>query len=179
MQESGTPEMLRSPMTSIVLKSKVLDMGPPQSILALAMDPPDLTDINNTILELKEVGALLRYCNGNYSDHDGDLTFVGRVMAGLPLDVRSSRLIILGHCFSVLDDMIIIAAGLSVQGVFATPFNNKLKSYANKLAWADGSGSDLIAVHKAYTVCALPIIIFYTINSFNFNKKFINIFSVG
>lgn len=152
MQESGTPEMLRSPMTSIVLKSKILNMGPPQSILALAMDPPDLTDINNTILILKEVGALLRYSNGKYSDHDGDLTFMGRVMASLPLDVRAARMVILGHCFSVLEDMIIIAAGLSVQSVFSSPFNLALKAYSNKLSWSDGSGSDLIAVHKAYTV---------------------------
>lgn len=152
MPESGIPEILRSPMTTIVLKSKILDMGPPQSILALAMDPPDLTDINNTILTLKEVGALLRYSNGKYSDHDGDLTFIGRVMASLPLDVRSARMVILGHCFSVLEDMIIIAAGISVQNVFLNPYTTPLKAYSNKLSWSDGSGSDLIAVHKAYTV---------------------------
>lgn len=154
MQESGTPEMLRSPMSSVVLKSKILDMGPPQSILALAMDPPDLTDINNTILVLKEVGALLRYSNGKYSDHDGDLTFMGRIMASLPIDIRAARLVVLGHCFSLLDDMIIMAAGLTVKSIFSHPYTQPLKAYSNKISWSDGSGSDLIAVHKAYTVCA-------------------------
>lgn len=153
MQESGTPEMLRSPMSSVVLKSKILDMGPPQSILALAMDPPDLTDINNTILVLKEVGALLRYSNGKYSDHDGDLTFMGRIMASLPIDIRAARLVVLGHCFSLLDDMIIMAAGLTVKSIFSHPYTQPLKAYSNKISWSDGSGSDLIAVHKAYTVC--------------------------
>jgi hypothetical protein len=42
-----------------VLK-KILDMGPPQGILVLAMDPLNLSDITNTILILKEVGAF--YC---------------------------------------------------------------------------------------------------------------------
>lgn len=108
LQQSGKPEMLRSPLTRVVLKSKILDMGPPQAILALAMDQPKLSDIDNTILLLKEMGALLRTTHNIVSDHDGDISFIGRVMCSLPVDCRVTRLLILGYCFSVLDECIII-----------------------------------------------------------------------
>lgn len=108
MEQSAPPEILSSPLERVVLKSKILDMGPPQSILALAMDQPNLSDIHNTVLMLKGMGAMLRLTAGVELENDGDLTFIGRVMAALPVDVRVSRLIILGHCFSVLEECIII-----------------------------------------------------------------------
>ncbi|CAL4066121.1 unnamed protein product, partial [Meganyctiphanes norvegica] len=51
----SVPELCRTPLTHVVLKTKVLDMGEPQSLLALAMDPPQLHDIHRTILTLKQV----------------------------------------------------------------------------------------------------------------------------
>lgn len=150
LSQSAVPEMLRSPLEHVVLKSKLLEMGAPHSILALAMDQPDLADVKNTILVLKELGGLLRTCSGRVSEHDGDLTFIGRVMSAVPLDVRVTRLILFGHCFSVLDECIIIAAGLNVKSIFQMPFNKSLHSYAKKLRWSDASGSDLFAILKAY-----------------------------
>lgn len=108
MDESPVPELLRSPLENVVLKTKLLEMGPPHSILGLAMDVPKLSDIFNTILVLKELGALLKTCNGHFSEQDGDITFIGKVMANLPVDVRAARLIVLGYCFGVLEDCIII-----------------------------------------------------------------------
>lgn len=108
MPLSSTPEMLRAPLENIVLKAKMLDMGPPYAILGLAMSPPNLSDIRSSILNLKEVGALLKTSNGNFEDNDGDITFIGRVMSSLPLNIRCSKLIVLGYIFSVLDEAIII-----------------------------------------------------------------------
>lgn len=108
MNEFSVPEMLRCPMENVVLKAKLLDMGPPPDIIGLAMSPPNLSDIHNTILTLKEVGALYTTVNGVYSVQDGDISYMGRVMAALPLDVRLCRLIILGYIFSMLEDAIII-----------------------------------------------------------------------
>lgn len=47
------------------------------------------------------------------------------------------------------------AAGLSVRSIFN--FQNykhfgEINAYIKKLSWADGSGSDLIAILKAYRV---------------------------
>lgn len=52
------PEIQRCPLERLVLLAKMLEMGPPVEILALAMDPPDLSNIHRTTLVLKEVGLL-------------------------------------------------------------------------------------------------------------------------
>lgn len=108
MGEHAISELVSSPLENVILKAKLLEMGSPESILALAMDHPTLSDIANTILVLKEIGALLRTCNGKPSDTDGDISFIGRIMANLPIDVKISKLIILGYCFSILDECITI-----------------------------------------------------------------------
>uniref|UniRef100_A0A1I8NW04 Probable ATP-dependent RNA helicase spindle-E n=1 Tax=Stomoxys calcitrans TaxID=35570 RepID=A0A1I8NW04_STOCA len=153
LDEFSIPEMLRCPLENVVLRAKLLDMGPPPHILGLALSPPNLSDIHNTILTLKELGALYTTINGTYSVQDGDITYMGRIMASMPLDIRLSRLIILGHMFSVLDEAVIMAAGLSVRSIFK--FQGKspqhdCEAYVKKLVWADGSGSDLFAILKAY-----------------------------
>ncbi len=108
MEESSLPEMCRCPLENVVLKAKQLNMGPPTKIIALAMDRPTMYDIQNTILLLKESGALLRTVNGHYSDEDGDITFIGHVMTALPVNILVAKLVVLGHCFSVLSECIII-----------------------------------------------------------------------
>lgn len=108
MLEHSIPELISSPLENVILKAKLLGMGPPAAILALAMDQPKLNDIANTILILKEMGALLKTCNDEENDMDGDLSFIGRIMANLPLDVKIAKFIILGYCFSILEECITI-----------------------------------------------------------------------
>lgn len=93
-----------------MLNAKSFDMGEPKAILGLALDPPDLSDIERTILMLMEVGALAPKYNkrGIISSQDGDLTYVGKVIASLPMDVHLGKLIVLGHVFGCLEDCIII-----------------------------------------------------------------------
>lgn len=108
MENFSKPEMLRCPLENVVLKSKLLDMGSPPYVLALALSPPNTRDIHNTVITLKEVGALYKYANDEYTIDDGDITFMGRIMAFLPLDVRLTRLIMIGYAFSALEESIII-----------------------------------------------------------------------
>lgn len=115
MDESSRPEMLRSPLENVVLKAKQLEMGTPTAILALAMDRPTLYDIQNTILLLKETGAMLKTVDDKYSDNDGDLTFIGHVMAALPVNIYIAKLIVLGYCYSVLPECIIIGEFRGVE----------------------------------------------------------------
>lgn len=143
--------MLRSPLENLVLKAKLLDMGEPKAILALSLDPPDLGNLERTILLLKETGALLNNSN-EQQIFNGDLTDLGRVMANLPLNIHVSKLIMLGHAFSVLKDTIIIAACLTVKDMFNNPFQQKLLAYNVRLNWADNSCSDCIAFMNVYRV---------------------------
>lgn len=48
----------RCPLGSTVLKVKLLDMGEPRALLATALSPPSLSDIERTVLLLKEVSLL-------------------------------------------------------------------------------------------------------------------------
>lgn len=62
LQQECPPEIIRCPLERLVLLAKLLDMGPPSDVLALAMNPPDITNIQRTILVLKEVTNLKSCC---------------------------------------------------------------------------------------------------------------------
>jgi len=49
----------RCPLETTVLKIKKFDMGGPKALLATALSPPSIGDIERSILQLKEVGILL------------------------------------------------------------------------------------------------------------------------
>jgi hypothetical protein len=55
-----------------------------------------------------QAGALLLESHGLPSLYDGDITFMGRVMAALPVDIHIAKMILLGHIFSILEDCIIM-----------------------------------------------------------------------
>lgn len=62
-----------------------------------------------TLLRLMKVGALA--VSGQREDenpHDGELTFLGRVLAQLPVSQQLGKLIVLGHVFGCLDECLII-----------------------------------------------------------------------
>ncbi|XP_047033671.1 probable ATP-dependent RNA helicase spindle-E isoform X1 [Helicoverpa zea] len=149
------PEIIRCPLERLVLLAKMMDMGPPADVLALAMDPPDISNIHRTVLVLKEIGALKKTVDGEWSSMDGDMTYLGRVAARLPVDVKLSKLIILGYIYGCLEETVVMAAAMSVKNLFNSPFRERLNAYNSKLTWADGSTSDCIAflnVYKVWTV---------------------------
>ncbi|XP_071463584.1 ATP-dependent RNA helicase TDRD9 isoform X3 [Marmota flaviventris] len=145
------PEMLRCPLGSTILKVKLLGMGEPRALLATALSPPSLSDIERTILLLKEVGALA--VSGQREDenpHDGELTFLGRVLAQLPVNQQLGKLIVLGHVFGCLDECLIIAAALSLKNFFVMPFRQHLDGYRNKVNFSGSSKSDCLALVEAF-----------------------------
>lgn len=151
LHEESPPEMLRIPLANVILKTKLLNMGEPKALLALSLDPPNLSNLRNTTLLLKEVGAL-RDKGQSIQECDGELTPLGRVMAALPLDIRVSKLIVLGHIFGILQDTIIIAASMSVKDIFNINFHELESTYNEKLYWAANSDSDSIACLNAFKV---------------------------
>lgn len=143
------PEMLRSPMASTLLKVKLLDMGDPRSVLSTALTPPNLGDIERTVLQLKQIGALSVQSN-SLRQFDGNLTFLGRVLAHLPVDLQLGKLIVLGHVFGCLEECLIIAASLSLKSFFAMPSLQHLAGYRSKLASAQNVPCDFIAFVNAF-----------------------------
>jgi ATP-dependent RNA helicase TDRD9 len=152
------PEIQRTSLESVVLKAKQLDMGlnmgKPSNVLGKALDPPSESSIEDSILVLKEIGGLTRFNkSGKFNAKDGEMTFAGNVMAKLPVDVRISKLIILGYMFGCLEECIIIGVGMSTKSIFRTNLRNrneKMSAYHQRLEAAKGSGSDSIAVLSCY-----------------------------
>nr|XP_040055966.1 ATP-dependent RNA helicase TDRD9 isoform X2 [Gasterosteus aculeatus aculeatus] len=142
------PEMLLAPLATIVLKVKLLDMGDPRSLLSTALSPPNIGDIVRTVLQLKEMGALS--AKRDDSDHDGELTFLGRVLAHLPVDPCLGKMIVLGHVFGCLDECLIIAASHSLKSFFAMPSMQQLAGHRSKLAFTRGTPSDSIGLVNAF-----------------------------
>ncbi|XP_052007459.1 ATP-dependent RNA helicase TDRD9 [Xyrauchen texanus] len=143
------PEMLRSPLASSLLKVKLLDMGDPRSVLSTALTPPNLNDIERTVLQLKQIGAL-SVQSSSQRQFDGELTFLGRVLAHLPVDLNLGKLIVLGHVFGCLEECLIIAASLSLKSFFAMPSLQHLAGYRSKLTFAQNVSSDFIAFVNAF-----------------------------
>ncbi|PIK52137.1 putative ATP-dependent RNA helicase TDRD9 isoform X2 [Apostichopus japonicus] len=172
IQEYGIPEMLRCPLEQLVLRVKILDLGEPKAILALALDPPDLEHIETTILLLKEVGALTTVTSEAMNPHDGELTFLGRILAALPVDVKIGKLIVMGYVFGCLKECLIIGIpppplrALSpdhnihhwrVAKVPPCPeefsslsYGRHLEAYKARMRWANGSFGDPIAILNGY-----------------------------
>lgn len=54
------------------------------------------------------MGALSVNNDGSVQNEDGELTFLGRVLAYLPVDLYNGKMIVLGHVFGCLDECLII-----------------------------------------------------------------------
>ena len=151
LNEHSIPEMLRAPLEQLILQVKLLDLGPsPSMTLQLALQPPRVSDIKSTILLLKEVGALTIRQNGKINHLDGDITFLGRVLGALPVDVHIGKLLLIGYTFGVLEECLVIGACLSLKSIFSSSFLNDLKTYSNKMRWANDSSCDMLASLNAF-----------------------------
>lgn len=158
MFEYTLPAILREPLHKIVLDTKRLGQeSEPKRILSMAIQPPRLAEIERTVLLLKEAGALTlkkRLPSGQYvsSPHDGDMTFVGRIMANLPLDIKLSKLILLGYAFGMLRECIILAAALSNKTFFTCYFKAHLEAFQAKWIWSSGWMCDCLAILNAFSL---------------------------
>ncbi|KAG1700906.1 ATP-dependent RNA helicase TDRD9 [Nymphon striatum] len=150
--EYSEPEMTRCPLENTVLKVKQLDLGEPKAILALALEPPSIVDLERTIVILKEIGALSITNERQFNRHDGELTFIGSIMAALPLDVKLSKLVTLGYVFGYLERCIIIAASMASKTFFSRPFRQAHEAYKTKCSWSFGSFCDLLTTLHVYEV---------------------------
>ena len=158
LRDYGVPEMLRSPLEHVVIKSKKFCAElEPKAVLALALEPPQLEKIYTAVLHLKEVGALIDARGSErFNAYDGELTVLGHIMSALPVDVNVARLLALGHAYGCLRECLVIAAGLTAKSFFARPFRDELRAYQMKVSWAGNSLSDCLAIlyaHKVWEDC--------------------------
>src|SRR5690349_9474302 len=98
------PEILRTNLASVILQMAALGLGDVEAFGFL--DPPDRRQVRDGVNLLRELAAL---------DGKGDLTELGRRLAQLPVDPRLGRMVLEADARGCADEVIVIAAALSIQ----------------------------------------------------------------
>lgn len=104
------PEILRSSLAGVILRMKSLRLGAVEEFPFI--DAPTPRMINDGYQLLNELGA---------TDDDNELTPIGRELAKLPLDPKIGRMILAARDRQCLQEVLVIAAALSVQDVRDRP----------------------------------------------------------
>jgi ATP-dependent helicase HrpA len=112
--EFTDPEILRTNLASVILQMKALRLGEIQDFPFL--DPPDYRAVRDGFQTLHELGAI---------DAENQLTPLGRDLARLPIDPRVARMILASRREDVTDEVLIIAAALSVQDPKERPMDKQ------------------------------------------------------
>lgn len=149
LKPHSIPEIQRCPLDKLVLKVKQLNLGTPQEILGRAIQPPDMHEVILTENYLKEMGAL---------NEENNLTWLGKVYADMPCDVKISRLCLFGYIFNCIHDALSMGSILSQEkSVFISCAHLEYKHssqesfrYAKKLMWDQMRDSDPIAALSAF-----------------------------
>ena len=141
MKSQTYPEILRSNLGSVVLQLKKL--GIDDLVHFDFMDPPAPETLMRALELLHYLGAL---------DDEGDLTEIGNSMSAFPLDPQLAAMLISSSKFRCPNEMVTIAAMLSVPNVFVRPHNSKESSDIAKAKFthADGDHLTLLNVFHAY-----------------------------
>jgi ATP-dependent helicase HrpA len=98
------PEILRTNLASVILQMAAVGLGDIEKFPFL--DPPDRRQVRAGLNLLQELGAL---------DDQSHLTPLGRRLAQLPVDPRMGRMVLEADAQDCADEVIVIAAGLSIQ----------------------------------------------------------------
>jgi HrpA-like RNA helicase len=123
----STPEIQRVPLDNLILQ--MISMGLPDARKFPFIEPPPAESVENSILVLKEQGAL---------NEDESLTITGRMLANLPVDVSIGKMLIMGTLFHQIESVLSLAAALSVQ----SPFTNQAYRDADCVAARKNLDSD-------------------------------------
>ncbi|XP_076664507.1 putative ATP-dependent RNA helicase DHX34 isoform X2 [Andrena cerasifolii] len=110
LEKYATPELQRVPLDCLLLQ--MIAMGLPDARKFPFIEPPPAESIENSILSLKEHGAL--------TDNE-KLTCIGKTLARLPVDITIGKMLIMGSIFHQVEPVLSLAAALSIQ----TPFTNR------------------------------------------------------
>ena len=98
------PEVLRSSLAAVILRALSLNLGKVEDFPFL--DPPSPRAIDDGYALLNELGAV---------DEENALADIGRELARLPLDPRIGRMLVAARGEECLQQMLVIAAALSVR----------------------------------------------------------------
>src|SRR4051794_31992489 len=126
------PEILRTNLASVILQMAALGLGDVEAFGFL--DPPDRRQVRDGVNLLRELNAL---------DEKGDLTELGRRLAQLPVDPRLGRMVLEADAHDCADEVIVIAAALSIQDPRERPADKQAQADQSHARFADESSDFL------------------------------------
>ncbi|KAK1384094.1 RNA helicase [Heracleum sosnowskyi] len=135
------PELLRTPLQSLCLQIKSLQLGSISEFLSRALQAPEPLSVQNAVEYLKTIGALDEYEN---------LTVLGQKLSVLPVEPKLGKMLILGAIFNCLNPIMTVVAGLSVRDPFLMPFDRRDLAEASKAQFSSRDYSDHLALIRAY-----------------------------
>ncbi len=131
------PEILRTNLASVILQMLALGLG---DIAAFPfVQPPDNRNINDGFRLLEEIQAIAKR-NGKMQ-----LTKMGRNIARLPIDPRYARMVIEADATNALSEVMVIAAGLSIQDPRERPQEKRQQADESHSEYQD-KDSDFISL---------------------------------
>jgi ATP-dependent helicase HrpA len=116
------PEILRTSLASVILQMESLGLGEVEDFPFL--DPPDRRQVRDGIALLHELGAL----DPAAADPRKRLTALGRRLAQLPVDPRLGRMVLEADRLGCADEVIVIAAALSIQDPRLRPLEERAQA---------------------------------------------------
>ncbi|XP_022021050.1 DExH-box ATP-dependent RNA helicase DExH5, mitochondrial isoform X1 [Helianthus annuus] len=134
------PKILRTPLQSLCLQIKSLNLGSISGFLSRALQSPDSLAVQNAVEYLKLIGAL---------DEKENLTILGGYLAMLPMEPKHGKMLVMGAFLNCLDPILTIVAGLTVRDPFLAPLEIKELAQAAKAQFSHGF-SDHLALVRAY-----------------------------
>ena len=141
LKKSSIPEILRSNITSVVLN--LLKLGIQDLVHFDFIDPPAPETMMRAIEMLNYLGAM---------DDDGKLTELGSQMNQFPLEPELSKMVLAGVKYKCINDMLTIAATLSVKSPFLRPRGKEAEADSKKYQFTHHTGDHitLIMVYNAF-----------------------------
>jgi ATP-dependent helicase HrpA len=137
--EYTDPEILRTSLASVLLQMAALELGDVAEFPFI--DPPDRRAVADGVALLEELGALA----GSAGDPARPLTPTGRALAALPLDPRMARMVVEADRRGVLEEVLVIAAGLTIQDPRERPTEHQQAADQAHARFAD-ENSDFLAL---------------------------------
>ncbi|XP_010516709.1 PREDICTED: probable pre-mRNA-splicing factor ATP-dependent RNA helicase DEAH6 isoform X2 [Camelina sativa] len=140
LEDNTIPEIQRTNLASVVLSLKSLGI---HNLLNFDfMDPPPSEALIKSLELLFALGALNQL---------GELTKAGRRMAEFPLDPMLSKMIVVSDKYKCSDEIISIAAMLSIgPSIFYRPKDKQVHAYNAMMNFHVGNVGDHIALLKIY-----------------------------
>ncbi|KAI7951995.1 hypothetical protein MJO28_007679 [Puccinia striiformis f. sp. tritici] len=147
LEDRAYPEILRSNLANVVLQLKKL--GVDDLVHFDYMDPPAPETVIRALELLNYLAAF---------DEDGNLTPLGEMMTGFPLDPQLSKILISSPEFKCSNEILSIAAMLSVPNPFLRPHDQRKEADDAKAQFThpEGDHLTLLNLFQAYKSSSDP-----------------------